>query len=114
MMLKSLTVATFAVALATLPAPEARADAGDVVGGLIVGGLIGRLPVPSPPGSLLELVKDAATEGDEAFTLAVDYLIEGAEFPSVVELVDGRLVRFDGVELEQGAFVLEARTLPRP
>jgi hypothetical protein len=41
MMLKSLTVATFAVALTTLPAPEAHADAGDVVGGLIVGGLIG-------------------------------------------------------------------------
>jgi len=92
-------------------APEIK---GETMHLAIVGGLIGRLPVPSPPGSLLELVKDAATDGDEASALAVDYLIEGAEFPSVVELVDGRLVRFDGVELEQGAFVLEARTLPRP
>jgi len=41
MFIKSLTAATFAVALAAVPAQEARADAGDVVGGLIVGGLIG-------------------------------------------------------------------------
>ncbi|MEE2719859.1 MAG: hypothetical protein VX727_08750 [Planctomycetota bacterium] len=79
----------------------------------IVGGLIGRLPVPSPPGSLLELVREAATDGDEASILAVDYLIDGAEFPSVVELVDGRFVQLDAVILEEGAFVLEARTLPR-
>lgn len=79
----------------------------------IVGGLIGRLPVPSPPGSLLELVRDAATDGDEASILAVDYLIDGADFPSSVELVDGRFVRLDAVTLEDGAFVLEARTLPR-
>ena len=80
----------------------------------IVGGLIGRLPVPSPPGSLLELVREEATGGDEASSLAVEYLIDGADFSSVAELVDGRLVFFDGIELEQGAFVLEARTLPRP
>ena len=79
----------------------------------IVGGLIGRLPVPSPPGSLLELVREAATDGDEASILAVDYLIDGADFPSSVELVDGRFVRLDAVTLEDGAFVLEARTLPR-
>ncbi|MGI3184557.1 peptidoglycan-binding domain-containing protein [Nioella aestuarii] len=41
MLIKSLTAATFAVALAAVPAQEARADAGDIVGGLIVGGLIG-------------------------------------------------------------------------
>lgn len=41
MIIKSLTAATFAVALAAVPAQEARADAGDVVGGLIIGGLIG-------------------------------------------------------------------------
>jgi len=41
MIFKFLTAATFAVALAAFPAEEARADAGDVVGGLIVGGLIG-------------------------------------------------------------------------
>ena len=41
MLIKSLTAATFAVALAAVPAQEARADAGDVVGGLIIGGLIG-------------------------------------------------------------------------
>lgn len=41
MLFKSLTAATFAVALAAFPAQEASADAGDVVGGLIVGGLIG-------------------------------------------------------------------------
>ncbi len=40
-MLKALTAAVFTVSLAAFPAPEARADAGDVVGGLIVGGLIG-------------------------------------------------------------------------
>ena len=74
----------------------------------IVGGLIGRLPVPSPPSSLLELVRAEATDGDEASALAVNYLIDGADFPSVAELVDGRLVHFDGVTLEQGAFVLEA------
>ena len=44
---------------------------------------------------------------------AVDYLIDGAEFPSVVELVDGRIVQLDAVILEEGAFVLESRTLPR-
>tara|TARA_Y100001933_G_C18971811_1_gene552887 strand:+ start:554 stop:1321 length:768 start_codon:yes stop_codon:yes gene_type:complete len=79
----------------------------------IVGGLIGRLPVPSPPGSLLELVREAASDGDEASILAVDYLIDGADFPSEVELVDGRIVRLDAITLEEGAFVLEARTLPR-
>ena len=41
MLFKALTAATFAVALAAVPAQEARADAGDVVGGLIVGGLLG-------------------------------------------------------------------------
>jgi hypothetical protein len=41
MLIKSLTAATFAFALAAVPAQEARADAGDIVGGLIVGGLIG-------------------------------------------------------------------------
>ena len=41
MIFKALTTATFAVALATFPAEDAQADAGDVVGGLIVGGLIG-------------------------------------------------------------------------
>lgn len=41
MLFKTLTAATFAVALAAVPAQEARADAGDVVGGLIVGGLVG-------------------------------------------------------------------------
>ncbi|WP_071672702.1 peptidoglycan-binding domain-containing protein [Nioella nitratireducens] len=40
-MFKVLTAAAFTVSLAAFPAPEARADAGDVVGGLIVGGLIG-------------------------------------------------------------------------
>ena len=41
MIFKAMTAATFAVALAAFPAAEARADAGDVVGGLIVGGLLG-------------------------------------------------------------------------
>jgi hypothetical protein len=80
----------------------------------IVGGLLGRLPIPSPPGSLLEMVRNAATDGDEASAVAVDYLIDGADFPSVVELVDGRIVQFDDVQLENGAFILVARTLPRP
>lgn len=79
----------------------------------VVGGLIGRLPVPSPPGSLLELIRKAATDGDEASILAVDYLLGGADLPTQVELVDGRSVRVDAVMLEEGAFVLEARTFPR-
>ncbi|RFU12881.1 hypothetical protein DZD18_09800 [Rhodobacteraceae bacterium W635] len=41
MIFKAITAGAFAVALAAFPAEEARADAGDVVGGLIVGGLVG-------------------------------------------------------------------------
>lgn len=41
MIFKAMTAATLAVALAAFPAEEAHADAGDVIGGLIVGGLLG-------------------------------------------------------------------------
>jgi peptidoglycan hydrolase-like protein with peptidoglycan-binding domain len=41
MIFKALTAATLAVALATFPAEEANADVEELIGGLIVGGLIG-------------------------------------------------------------------------
>jgi peptidoglycan hydrolase-like protein with peptidoglycan-binding domain len=41
MIFKALTAATLAVALATFPAKEASADVEELIGGLIVGGLIG-------------------------------------------------------------------------
>ncbi len=50
-MFKAVTAATLAVTLAAFPAPEARADAGDVVGGLIVGGLIGHAIANSNGGN---------------------------------------------------------------
>ena len=76
----------------------------------IVGGLLGRLPIPAPPSSLLELVREEATEGDEASSVAVEYLLDGAVFPASLELVDDRIVRIDDVRLEEGSFVLVART----
>ncbi|MAB82982.1 MAG: hypothetical protein CMJ24_06045 [Phycisphaerae bacterium] len=80
---------------------------------VIVGGLLGRLPVPAPPSSLLEMVRDAATDGDESSALAVQYLLDGVDFSSLMPLVDGRRVQIDQVQLENGSFVLVARTLPR-
>ena len=77
----------------------------------LLGGLLGRLPLPSPPSSLMTSLQESATEGDEAAEMAVAYLYEGEGLPARVELVDGRLVEFGDVVLEAGAMVLTARTL---
>ena len=75
------------------------------------GGLLGRLPLPSPPGTLLTEIQESALNGDEAASMAVTYLLEGEGLPARVELVDGRVVEFDEVALEDGAMILTARTL---
>ncbi len=80
---------------------------------VIVGGLLGRLPVPAPPSSLLQMVRDAATDGDESSALAAEYLLDGVDFSALTPLVDGRRVQIDEVQLENGSFVLVVRTLPR-
>lgn len=79
----------------------------------IVGGLLGRLPVPKPPDALLEKIREGATDGDEASELALKYLLEGTNFPSQLELVDERVVWIDGIELQSDGFILTARTLAR-
>ena len=75
------------------------------------GGLLGRLPLPSPPATLLTEMQESALNGDEAAGMAVTYLLEGEGLPARVELVDGRVVEFDEVALEDGAMILTARTL---
>ncbi len=80
----------------------------------INGGLLGRLPVPAPPSTLLEPLRTAAGGGDETSQLVVDYLLDGRAFPAVLELVDDRIVQIEGVSLEDGALTITARTLPPP
>jgi len=77
----------------------------------LLGGLLGRLPLPSPPSSLMTSLQESATDGDEAAEMAVAYLYEGEGLPARIELVDGRVVEFDDVVLEAGAMVLTARTV---
>ncbi len=80
----------------------------------INGGLLGRLPVPTPPSTLLEPLRTAAGEGDDASSFVVDYLLEGRGFPALLELVDDRIVEIDGVLLGDGDITITARTLPPP
>ncbi|MEE3001954.1 MAG: hypothetical protein VX908_04570 [Planctomycetota bacterium] len=80
----------------------------------INGGLLGRLPVPTPPSTLLEPLRTAAAEGDDASGFVVDYLLDGNGFPAILELVDDRIVEIDGVSLGDGDITITARTLPPP
>jgi len=80
----------------------------------INGGLLGRLPVPTPPSTLLEPLRNAAAEGDDASGFVVEYLLDGKEFPALLELIDDRIVEIDGVLLGDGDITITARTLPPP
>ena len=80
----------------------------------VQGGLLGRLPLPSPPSNLLMALQESAAEGDEAAGIAVAYLLDGEGVPARLELVDGRRVEFEEVVLEDGAMILTARTVSMP
>lgn len=77
------------------------------------GGLIGRLPLPSPPSALLDRLKQAAGAGDEAAAFATAHLLDGQGVPTTLKLVDGRTVQIDEVALDDGAMILTARTMLR-
>lgn len=78
------------------------------------GGLLGRLPVPTPPSTLLEPLRMAAAEGDDASRFVVEFLLDGQGFPATLELVDDRIVEIEGVLLGDGDITITARTLPPP
>ena len=77
------------------------------------GGLLGRLPLPSPPATLLDRLQEAAGAGDEAAALATAHLLDGQGVATTLKLVDGRTVHIDEVVLDDGAMILTARTMLR-
>ena len=81
---------------------------------MVRGGLLGRLPLPSPPAALLDRLKEAAGSGDEAAALATAHLLDGQGIATSLQLVDGRRVQIDEITLDEGAMILTARTMLRP